>query len=240
MAPLSSLLSAGRRVFLVAATLRPETMYGQTNVFLLPEGEYGAFDVSSSSSSGGGSGDVFICSERSAKNMSYQGLSPTHGTPTQLAIFTGEQLLGLPVSAPYAVYSTVYTLPLLTISMKKGTGVVTSVPSDAPDDWAALRDLQMKPALREKYGLTEAMAAMEVVEIIEIPGFGRRAAVKLVDDLKIKSQNDKEKLAEAKEKVYTTGESWWACASVFVATAVNEAAECMAGTLLTKLVVGVV
>ena len=29
--------------------------------------------------------------------------------------------------------------------MGKGTGVVTSVPSDAPDDYAALRDLQKKP-----------------------------------------------------------------------------------------------
>lgn len=62
-----------------------------------------------------------------------------------LGVFTGEQLLGLPLSAPYSAYETVYTLPLMTISMKKGTGVVTSVPSDAPDDWAALRDLQQKP-----------------------------------------------------------------------------------------------
>jgi len=30
---------------------------------------------------------------------------------------------------------------MLTITMDKGTGVVTSVPSDAPDDYAALRDL---------------------------------------------------------------------------------------------------
>ena len=30
---------------------------------------------------------------------------------------------------------------MTSILMDKGTGVVTSVPSDAPDDWAALRDL---------------------------------------------------------------------------------------------------
>lgn len=29
---------ADRKVFLVAATLRPETMYGQTSCFLLPTG----------------------------------------------------------------------------------------------------------------------------------------------------------------------------------------------------------
>ena len=42
-----------------------------------------------------------------------------------------------------------------TISMTKGTGIVTSVPSDSPDDWAALRDLQTKPAMREEYGVKE-------------------------------------------------------------------------------------
>jgi hypothetical protein len=51
----------------------------------------------------------------------------------------------------------VYSLPLLTISMKKGTGVVTSVPSDAPDDWAALRDLKEK----QKVGCGREGAAKE-------------------------------------------------------------------------------
>ena len=31
------------KVYLMAATLRPETMYGQTNCWALPEGDYGAF-----------------------------------------------------------------------------------------------------------------------------------------------------------------------------------------------------
>ena len=71
-----------------------------------------------------------------------------NGKYKKLGEFTGVQLLGLPVIAPNAVYPVVYTLPLMTISMMKGTGVVTSVPSDAPDDYAALRDLQQKPKVR--------------------------------------------------------------------------------------------
>lgn len=35
----------GREVFLAPATLRPETMYGQTNCFVLPDGDYGAYEV---------------------------------------------------------------------------------------------------------------------------------------------------------------------------------------------------
>lgn len=42
---------------------------------------------------------------------------------------------------------------MLSILMNKGTGIVTSVPSDSPDDYAVLVDLKKKPALREKYGL---------------------------------------------------------------------------------------
>ena len=48
-----------------------------------------------------------------------------------------------------------YVLPLLTISMGKGTGIVTSVPSDAPDDYIALMDLKRKDKLREKFGVRD-------------------------------------------------------------------------------------
>jgi len=35
----------GKNVFVVAATLRPETMYGQTSCFLLPTGDYVAVEM---------------------------------------------------------------------------------------------------------------------------------------------------------------------------------------------------
>jgi len=61
----------GKDVFLVAATLRPETMYGQTNCFILPEGEYGVFEMLNN--------EYFICSEWSMKGMAYQDLTKEHG-----------------------------------------------------------------------------------------------------------------------------------------------------------------
>ncbi|KAK9291588.1 hypothetical protein L1049_019537 [Liquidambar formosana] len=95
---------------------------------------------------------------------------------------------------------------MLTILTDKGTGIVTSVPSDAPDDFMALHDLKSKPALRTKYGVKdEWVLPFEIVPIINIPEFGDKPAEKVCNDLKIRSQNEKEKLAEAKRLTYLKG-----------------------------------
>nr|CAD1818232.1 unnamed protein product [Ananas comosus var. bracteatus] len=188
----------GRKVFLAAATLRPETMYGQTNCWVLPDGNYGAFEINDT--------DVFILTERAALNLAYQKLSKVPEKPSCLLKLSGHDLIGLPLSSPLAFNEVIYSLPMLTILTDKGTGIVTSVPSDSPDDYMALKDLVSKPALREKYGVKdEWVLPYEVIPIINIPEFGDKSAEKVCIDLKIKSQNDKEKLAEAKRLTYLKG-----------------------------------
>ena len=46
---------------------------------------------------------------------------------------------------------------------------------------------------------------LQVIPIINIPGFGDRAAEKVCTDMKIQSQNDRDKLDEAKKQVYLKG-----------------------------------
>lgn len=188
----------GKTVFLVAATLRPETMFGQTNCWIRPDMKYVVFETAN--------GDLFISTQRSARNMSYQGFTKENGVVPVIMNIIGQDILGCALSAPLTSYKTIYALPMLTIKEDKGTGVVTSVPSDAPDDIAALRDIKKKQALREKYGIQDFMVLpFEPVPIIEIPGYGNLSAPLVCDELKIQSQNDREKLAEAKEKVYLKG-----------------------------------
>ncbi|XP_059030936.1 leucine--tRNA ligase, cytoplasmic isoform X2 [Mustela lutreola] len=188
----------GKNIFLVAATLRPETMFGQTNCWVRPDMKYIGFETVN--------GDIFICTQRAARNMSYQGFTKHNGVVPVVKELMGEEILGASLSAPLASNKVIYVLPMLTIKEDKGTGVVTSVPSDSPDDFAALRDLKKKQALRTKYGIRDDMVLpFEPVPIIEIPGFGNLSAVTICDALKVQSQNDREKLAEAKEKLYLKG-----------------------------------
>ena len=190
-------------VHLVAATLRPETMYGQTNCFVLPDGEYGIFDM-------GKDQGYFICSKRSADNMVWQGLghrildieTGLEGASAE-RMLTGKDLIGLAVSAPLAQYDRVYVLPMLTISMNKGTGVVTSVPSDAPDDFACLRDWQIRSNWRDQYKVDPAWCDFKPIDIITIPEFPKME--ELIAEHKVESHKDKDKLEVIKKMTYLKG-----------------------------------
>lgn len=99
--------------------------------------------------------EIYVLTERAAMNLSYQEKMPVRGAPQCLLPLTGQDLIGTPVRSPQCPHDRVYVLPLLTILTNKGTGVVTSVPSDSPDDYMALCDLKKKPKLREKYGVCD-------------------------------------------------------------------------------------
>lgn len=186
-------------IYLVAATLRPETTYGQTNCWVHPDIKYIAFLVKQNT-------EVWICTRRAARNLAYQGFTAGDGIIDALVELSGLDLLGAGVRAPLTPHACVYVLPMLTIKEDKGTGLVISVPSDSPDDYAALLDLQKKAAFREKYGIKDEMVLpFEPIPVILVPGLGELSAVTAYNKLKIQSQNDRDKLLEAKELVYLKG-----------------------------------
>ena len=184
----------GKNIFFVAATLRPETMYGQTNCYVGPTIDYGAFEINDT--------DVFICTERAARNMAFQGTTKERGQVKCLATVKGSQLIGSKVKAPFGHYPEVYVLPMETVLATKGTGVVTSVPSDSPDDYATLMDLRKKA---EYYKIDPSWASFEPFPVISTPGYGDMIAETLVKQLKIQSARDKVQLAEAKDIAYKEG-----------------------------------
>jgi leucyl-tRNA synthetase len=70
-------------------------MYGQTCCYLLPEGEYAAVEMKND--------EVFICSERSARNMAYQHLTRENENVEVICKIKGADMMGLPLRAPLAV-----------------------------------------------------------------------------------------------------------------------------------------
>ncbi|TPX59918.1 leucine---tRNA ligase [Powellomyces hirtus] len=167
---------AGRNVYLVAATLRPETMYGQTNCFVGVDISYGIYAVNDK--------EAWI---------------------HKLGEVKGWDLVGVPLKAPLAKYDKVYTLPMEGVLVTKGTGVVTSVPSDSPDDYITLQDLKKKAAYYHVQPKWVEPFADSFPSIIRTPNYGDRAAETAVKKFKINSQKDKLQLTEAKGEVYKEG-----------------------------------
>ena len=182
-------LADGR--FLVAATIRPETVFGQTNLWVDPDAEYVVARVGD---------ERWILNDLASKKLSEQGKSVAIESRIH-----GADLLGKDVVAP-AINRAIPILPGSFIDQGRGTGIVTSVPSDAPDDYAALRDLQQDDRLLTKYDLdAERIRAIRPIPIIRTPGWGPLPGVEIVDRLGIRNQGDREKLEQAKAEVYKTG-----------------------------------
>ena len=59
--------------------------------------------------------------------------------------------------------------------------------------------------MRNKFNLSLEMVNYEPIAIIEIPEMGNLSAITACDEFKVTSQNDKEKLALAKDKCYLKG-----------------------------------
>ncbi|KAH9922289.1 leucine-tRNA ligase [Epithele typhae] len=186
--------AGGRKVYLVAATLRPETMYGQTNCFVGTQIKYGVFAINDK--------EAYVCTYRAARNMAFQGIMPARGQIDQLAEIDGSLIVGAKIKAPFSINPEVYVLPMENVLPTKGTGVVTSVPSDSPDDFQTLTDLRKKP---EFYKIDPSWAAIDPVPVISTPTYGEMTAPAVIKQLKIQSQKDTKQLAEAKEIAYKEG-----------------------------------
>ncbi|KAK5174951.1 cytosolic leucyl tRNA synthetase [Saxophila tyrrhenica] len=183
-------------VHFVPATLRPETMYGQNSCFVGPSLTYGIYEVVKGK-------EYYFISDRAARNMAFQSIFPTWGVFPKVAELQGSDVIGTLVHAPLSVHTKgIRILPMESVKATKGTGVVTSVPSDSPDDYATMLDLTKKA---EYYKIKREWAELDILPIIETPSYGNLTAKHLVEKMKINSPKDAKQLAEAKDLAYKEG-----------------------------------
>jgi len=182
---------------LVAATVRPETVFGQTNLWVDPDVEYVEVRLRPA---GGGSPETWIVNPAAAEKLREQGREVE-----VVRRLRGAELVGAEVIAP-GINKAIPVLPATFIDQARGTGIVTSVPSDAPDDYIALRELQGDDKLLARYRLDPArVRAIEPVPIIRTEGWGPLPAKEVVERLGIRSTSEKEALRRATEEVYRAG-----------------------------------
>ncbi|KAI1107739.1 leucyl-tRNA synthetase, cytoplasmic [Jackrogersella minutella] len=187
-------LPENAKVFLVPATLRAETMYGQVACFVSPKVTYGIYEAAP--------GEYFVMTERAAKNMAHQEIFAEEGVIKKAVDIQGSDLIGSLVNAPLSFHKDgVRVLPMESILETKGTGVVTCVPSDSPDDYATITDLAKKA---DYYKINKEWADLEIIPIIRTPT-SDLLALELVKKLKIASPKDVKQLKEAKELAYKEG-----------------------------------
>ncbi|MFX0037039.1 MAG: leucine--tRNA ligase [Candidatus Hermodarchaeota archaeon] len=174
--------------FLVASTLRPETIYGVTNIWIKPEGKYIKASVNK---------EIWYISEEAKFLLENQG--------KQIEIlksFNGEEIIGKSATDIYGIKE----IPILSgdfVDTSTATGVVYSVPAHAPYDYVALIDLQKDKESIKRFNLDKRQIELIYpIQIIDLEGFKDFPAKIYCDKYEIASQQDKEKLDLATSENY--------------------------------------
>ena len=176
--------------YLVVATLRPETIFGQTNLWVNPEVKYLHVEVE---------GQDWIMSREGAEKLQYQKDDVLLKEDIDIKKFIGRK-----AKAP-GIEKEIIILPATFVNANVGTGIVTSVPSDAPFDYVALKTLQENPQLCKAYNLnSQEIKNISLIPIIKTKGYGNFPAKETVEKFNIKSLVDP-KLEEATKEVYKAG-----------------------------------
>ncbi len=178
-----------------AMTFRPETTYGVTNIWVHPESTYLKVKVTYTQNNKELK-ETWIISESVFEDLQIQGLNPVN-----LGKIEGKELIGITLTNP-VTKKQVKILPATFIKTDTGTGIVMSVPSHAPYDYMALKDLQnLSEKELKKYNITKQDTNPELISLINLPGYSKYPAKDICEKMKIKNQNDP-KLTEATKEIY--------------------------------------
>jgi leucyl-tRNA synthetase len=173
--------------FLPAATFRPETIFGVTNMWINPDADYVEAVVN---------GENWVVSKEASEKLREQ-----ERKVNVKRAFKGKELIGKMFTNP-VTGKKFPILPGWFVDPKTATGVVYSVPAHAPFDWLALKDLQEKPETSREFGLdAEMVKAIKPISLIKVEGFGDFPAVEIVAQMGIKDQHDP-KADEATKSLY--------------------------------------
>ncbi|QLC49235.1 leucine--tRNA ligase [Methanolobus zinderi] len=175
-------------MILPCATLRPETIFGVTNLWVNPDIEHVKVKVKQD-----GKEEFWIVSREAYNKLTY-----TDREVEFVEKVPSESIIGIKVKNPLTEKE-IITLPASFVKGGNGSGIVMSVPAHAPYDYLAVKDLYDRDL--SEYGITENVRDIEFISLIQVKEFGEYPAVDAVEQLGVVDQKDP-KAEEATKLVY--------------------------------------
>lgn len=163
-------------VSIPTATLRPETIFGVTNIWINPDASYVEVSVK---------GELMIVSRKAMAKLQLQ----MEGLVEKEEV-KGSSLVGRRVKNPMTQRELVI-LPAEFVDPDNATGIVMSVPAHAPYDLLALRDIRSRPdSLAAFPSLREAVASISPIPVVTLEGASEIPAQDVIESLKVRDQLD--------------------------------------------------
>ena len=169
------------------ATLRPETIFGVTNLWINPDIKYVIAQVNN---------EKWIVTKEAARKMEF-----LNTTVSLISEINGSDLIGKYVFNDKRKQQ-VPIFPASFVDPNNGTGIVMSVPAHAPYDYQALVDLRKDENTLKKYNITANVTPVKIIQTDAFSSNESSAAETIVTSYAIKDQNDP-KLEDATNKIYS-------------------------------------
>ena len=169
------------------ATLRPETLFGVTNIWINPQVTYQKIKVND---------EIWITSPECARKLGF-----LEKKIEVIEDVSGSDFVGQSAKAPHSSDSIVI-LPASFVKSDNGTGIVMSVPAHAPFDYQALVDCKSGKNKSINSDLLSNIQNIEPISMIKTEGLGDIPAKDIVEKMGISHQDDP-KLEDATKEIYS-------------------------------------
>jgi len=173
-------------LILMAGTTRPDALFGQTNLWIDPEGDYVIVKVGK---------EKWVVGRASLEKI-----GDHYGKPEILGTIKPEELVGKWVKGPLVDFE-IYILPAVFIDSKVGSGIIYSA-LETPQDYMEIKRYHEHPELIKKYNL-EKDVVLSIVPIpnISVEGMEEDLGRGICKEFGANSYRDTEALDKAKDEI---------------------------------------
>lgn len=172
------------------ATLRPETVYGATNLWVNPNTEYVKIYLRDMD-------EKWIVSKEAAIKLEFL----DHKVVIESHVL-GKEIIGILAKNP-VTHTSLPLYPALFVEADNGTGFVMSVPAHAPYDYQALEDLRNNISIQQDFGLKLVeVKPITIIKSDDYSGIDVIPSKQIIDKFNIHHQTDTE-IEKATNELYS-------------------------------------